>query len=171
MPTEGPANRNLSLQSFLETEIYDEIWRTTARGRIMAAVPPSPDPQRLASAAFRLKHDVGKAVRWSATTVREDDPEALRRRLEVDLLRTRATGVFDAWMSEDGPLFLSEPGWMLRITRMSKAIERIRARLPHLSTLDREGLDVLDQATVVLAEESRALWRDVVSATSEGPSA
>jgi len=135
------------------------------------AVPPSPDPQRLASAAFRLKHDVGKAVRWSATAIREDDPEALRRRLEVDLARTRATGVFDAWMSEDGPLFLSEPGWMLRITRMSEAIEKIRARLPHLSTLDREGLDVLDQATVVLAEESGALWRDVVSATSEGSSA
>ena len=135
------------------------------------AVPPSSDRERLASAAFRLKHDVGKAVRWSARAVREGNPEALRQRLEIDLVQTRAIGVFDAWMSEDGPLFLSEPGWMLRITRMSKAIERIRARLPHLSTLDREGLDVLDQATVVLAEESRALWRDVVSATSEGPSA
>lgn len=133
-------------------------------------MPPSPDPQRLASATFRLKHDVGKAVRWSAPAVREHDPEALRRRLEIDLVRTRAIGVFDAWLSEDGPLFLSEPGWVLRITRMSKAIERIRARLPHLSTLDREGLNVLDQATVVLAEESRTLWREVVSATSEGPS-
>ena len=134
--------------------------------------------QRLASAAFRLKHDVGKAVRWSAPAVREDDPEALRRRLEADLQRARvgsegarsALQVFDSWMSEDGPLFLSDPGWTLRIARMSEAIERIRARLPHLSTLDPQGLDVLDGATLVLAEESGALWRDVVSVTSEGPS-
>jgi hypothetical protein len=143
----------------------------------MAAVHPSPDRERLASAAFRLKHDVGKAVRWSAPAVAEGNPEALRRRLEIDLQRARvgpegaqsAVQVFDVWMSEDGPLFLSEPGWMLRITRMSEAIEKIRARLTHLSGLDRKGLDVLDEATIVLDEESRALWRDVVSATSEGP--
>ena len=128
------------------------------------------DHPRLASAAVRLKHDVGKAVRWSAPAVAEDDPEALRRRLENDLVRTRAIEVFDAWLSENGPLFLSEPGWVLRITRMSEAIERIRARLPHLSGLDPQGLDVLDKATMVLAEESRALWRDVVSEASEGPS-
>jgi len=145
----------------------------------MAAVHASADRERLASAASRLKHDVGKAVRWSAPAVAEDHPEALRRRLEIDLLRTRAgpegarnaIEVFDAWMSEDGPLFLSEPGSMLRVTRMSEAIERIRARLPHLSSLDPQGLDVLNEATVILAEESGALWRDVVSATSEGPSA
>jgi hypothetical protein len=142
-------------------------------------VPPSSDRERLASAAFRLKHDIGKAVRWSAPAVREGNPEALRRRLEVDLGRSRvgsegarsAVELFDAWIAEDGPLFLLEPVWMLRITRMSEAIERIRARLPHLGLLDREGLDVLDEATVVLAEESRALWREVVSATSEGPPA
>jgi hypothetical protein len=98
--------------------------------------------------------------------------------LEVDLQRARvgsegprsAVQIFDSWMSEDGPLFFSDPGWTLRIARMSEAIERIRERLPHLSTLDPQGLDVLDGATVVLAEESGALWRDVVSATSEGPS-
>lgn len=134
-------------------------------------MPGPPDRQRLVSAAFRLKHDVGKAVRWSAPTVRESEPEALRRRIGADLLRAQAIRVFDAWMSEDGPLFRSAPEWMERITRMSAAIERIRARLPHLSALDREGLEELDEAAVLLAEESRALWRDVVSATSGGSSA
>lgn len=129
-------------------------------------MPAFPDRQRLASAAFRLKHDLGKAIRWSAPAVAERDPEALRRRLEIDLLSTQAIRVFDDWMSEDGSLFRSVPGWMERIARMSEAVERIRAGLPRLASLDREGLDVLDEATVTVVEESRALWRDVVSATA-----
>ena len=47
------------------------------------------DPADLRAAAFRLKHDLGKAVRWNAPAVREADTETLRRRLGRDLLETR----------------------------------------------------------------------------------
>ena len=36
---------------------------------------------RRKTAAFRLKHDVGKALRWSAPEEREADPAALRARV------------------------------------------------------------------------------------------
>ena len=167
MPAKGRAIRQGPVPVLFKMEIYDEIWRLRGSRRIMNSMPVSLNRPRLASAAFRLKHDVGKAVRWSAPAVGEPDPEALRRRLEIDLVGTRAIRDFDAWMSEDAPLFRFVPGWMDRITRMSEAIESIRASLPHLGLLDRKGLDALDEATAILAQESRALWRDVISKTAE----
>ncbi|HSD71322.1 MAG TPA: hypothetical protein VLE54_00945, partial [Thermoanaerobaculia bacterium] len=64
------------------------------------------DPDELRAAAFRLKHDLGKAIRWNAPAAREKDPEALRRRLAKDLLETRvgtdgrartAVQIFEGW--------------------------------------------------------------------------
>jgi hypothetical protein len=125
------------------------------------------------SAAFRLKHDLGKAVRWNAPARRERDPEALRRRLAGDLVRTRvdsdgrtrnAVEIFEAWMSSESGLFEAAPGAAPRLTRMSTAIEAIRSRLPRLEDLAWEELVVLDDASRVLQEETRALWQDTVSA-------
>lgn len=132
-----------------------------------------PDHERLASAAFRLKHDLGKAVRWSAPGSRETDPEELRARLGRDLLATRvgpsgsrsAVEIFDAWMSADGGLFLTRPADAPRLARISSAIDVLRERLPRLSELGFEELSLLDDAALVLQEESRALWRDVASST------
>ena len=45
---------------------------------------------RRKTAAFRLKHDVGKALRWSAPEERETDAVALRARLAADLYEARA---------------------------------------------------------------------------------
>ncbi len=68
---------------------------------------------RRKSAAFRLKHDVGKALRWSAPEERETDPGELRARLTRDLF-SRANGggagrdVLDSfleWKKEERPLF------------------------------------------------------------------
>src|ERR1700730_7367672 len=68
---------------------------------------------RRTSAAFRLKHDVGKAVRWSAPSEREADTEALRARLSADAVTSRmaAAGtrsvveLYDEWKAEEGALF------------------------------------------------------------------
>jgi hypothetical protein len=137
------------------------------------------DPQRLVSAAFRLKHDLGKAVRWNAPARREEDPEALRRRLEGDLLRTRTGGdgdqsaaeVFDSWMAEDGPLFLGLARYEQRLKRVREAIEAVRALLPRFFELGSDELVTLDEASLRLEKESQGLWRDVVSTESGGPAA
>jgi hypothetical protein len=59
-----------------------------------------------------LKHDVGKALRWSAPEVRETDPEALRARLASDLLpsgdraaKRDVVQSFFEWKREEGELF------------------------------------------------------------------
>jgi hypothetical protein len=137
------------------------------------------DPQRLVAAALRLKHDLGKAVRWNAPAERERDPEALRRRLERDLLRTRTGGdgeesavsVFDAWMAEDGPLFRGLARYEQRLNRVREAIEAVRALLPRLSGLGPDELVALDDASIRLHQESRGLWQDVLTAESDGPAA
>jgi hypothetical protein len=137
----------------------------------------SVDPQRLVAAALRLKHDLGKAVRWNAPAEREGDPEVLRRRLERDLLRTRTGGdrdesavsVFDSWMAEEGPLFRGLARYEQRLNRVREAIEAIRALLPRLPELGSNELVALDEASLRLHEESRGLWRDVLSTESVGP--
>ena len=137
------------------------------------------DPQRLVTAALRLKHDLGKAVRWNAPAEREGDPEVLRRRLERDLLRTRTGGgrdetaisVFDSWMAEEGPLFRGLARYEQRLNRVREAIDAVRALLPRLSKLGSEELVVLDEASLRLHEEIRGLWRDVLSTESGGPAA
>lgn len=137
------------------------------------------DPEAAKSAAFRLKHDLGKAVRWNAPARRERDPEALRRRLAGDLVRTRvesdgrtrnAVEIFEAWMSSESGLFEAAADAAPRLTRMSTAIEAIRSRIPRLEDLGWEELVVLDDASRVLQEEARALWQETVSAAESGTS-
>jgi hypothetical protein len=126
-----------------------------------------------------LKHDLGKAVRWNAPAERERDPEALRRRLEKDLLRTRTGGdgeenavsVFDGWMAEDGSLFRGLARYEQRLARVREAIETVRSLLPRLTELGPDELVALDEASLRLQEESRGLWRDVLSTESGGPAA
>jgi hypothetical protein len=72
---------------------------------------PAVDRERLSSAAYRLKHDFGKAVRWNAS----------------------------------------------------------RAPLARLSDLGRDELVALDEATLVLQDETRALWQDVIATSGSSP--
>lgn len=135
--------------------------------------------ERLARAAFRLKHDLGKPVRWSAPDRREAGPEELRARLQRDLLATRsgpagresAIEIFDAWMAEDGALFLSPAGGPSRLARIASAIDVLRERLPLLAELDYGELVRLDETAVVLQDEIRALWRETASESPAGPTA
>lgn len=129
------------------------------------------DPDALPTAAFRLKHDLGKAIRWNAPAARETDAEALRRRLRRDLAETRvgpdgrprsAVEIYEAWLSQDGALFTPA-----RLSRISEAIERIRRRLPRLSELDWDDLVALDETSLRLQEEVRALWLESVTPPSE----
>jgi hypothetical protein len=127
----------------------------------------TPDPADLRAAAFRLKHDLGKAVRWNAPSVREADPEEFRRRLVRDLLETRvgpdgrprsAVEVYEAWLAREGTLFTPS-----RLSAMAEAIDAIRRRLPRLAELGWNDLVALDDASLRLQEEARALWRDAVA--------
>ena len=130
------------------------------------------DRERLLSAVFRLKHDLGKAVRWSAPSRRERDAESLRLRLQADLSRTRtvagrtqsAVELFDSWRSEEGEAFRSEPSWAARLERIADAVDTLRARLPRIEALDLVELHVLDEASQRIQDETRGLWRDVVAA-------
>jgi hypothetical protein len=136
------------------------------------------DSRALEAAAFRLKHDLGKAIRWSAPSVREADSEELRSRLRKDLLETRvgpdgrarsAVEVFEGWLSQEGALFSSAPSSSARLVRMSEAIEDIRRRLPRLPELGWNDLVALDEASLLLQKETSALWRESISAKSDDP--
>lgn len=138
----------------------------------MASWTGGEDRERLLSAAFRLKHDLGKAVRWSAPSRRERDAESLRRRLAADLSRTRtvagrtqnAVELFDTWRSEEADAFRPAPPWAERLERIAEAVDTVRARLPRLEELELAELHLLDEASLRIQQETRGLWRDVVAA-------
>jgi hypothetical protein len=132
----------------------------------------TPDPADLRAAAFRLKHDLGKAVRWNAPSRREKDAESLRRRLHRDLLETRvgpdgrarsAVEVYETWLEREGALFT-----LARLSAMSEAIDAIRRRLPRLPELGWNDLVALDDASLRIQEEARALWREAVASDADG---
>jgi hypothetical protein len=133
------------------------------------SVTESRDRGRLREAALRLKHDLGKYVRLRAPAGVEKSVEELRERLAADLLRTHsgpagvrsAAQIFESWKEEEADLFLAEPRLRERIAAIEEEIAGIRASLPRLSELTRQELERLDQATRVIAQETRALWRDV----------
>jgi hypothetical protein len=137
----------------------------------------SSDAEALKAAAFRLKHDLGKAIRWSAPAVRESDPEALRRRLGRDLLETRvgpdgrarsAVELFEAWMADEGALFPAKAGASAHLTRISAAIVMIRRSIADLERLGWDDLVALDEACRVVQDETRALWRESVAFAPNG---
>jgi hypothetical protein len=67
-------------------------------------------------------------------------------------------------MAGDGALFRTDAGSSPRIARMAAVAERIRRLVPRLAELGFDDLVALDEASIVLAEETRALWRERVAA-------
>jgi hypothetical protein len=133
---------------------------------------PSPDvtaPRR--AAALRLKHDLGKYVRFSAPKEPERSVEALRKRLALDLLATRRTdeetlsavALFDRWEAEDGSL-VSGDGLDEEVSAIRDAIGTMRVLLPGLGSLEEPGLRRLDEASRVVSERCVALWKRVAEA-------
>lgn len=92
---------------------------------------------RRKTAAFRLKHDIGKAVRWSAPEARETNMDELRTRLGRDLF-SRANGgaakedllkIFFEWKREEGPLFATDDHDLEALERAMAEVGRLAPRL------------------------------------------
>ena len=117
----------------------------------------------VSEAAERLRHDLAKAIRFSAPEVPETETEAMRERLHADVATTRrgATGsqsaaeVFDAWRLEEGRHFAGALG--RRVDEIAAAIEEIRGLTARLASLARPELERLDALTRRVATECRAL--------------
>ena len=132
---------------------------------------------RRKTAAFRLKHDVGKALRWSAPEQRETDPAALRARLAADLLSPASGGgarrdvleIFFEWKKEEGHMFdAGDPD----LDTIGRAVDRIAAARPLLLSLEESPLPlsslvVLDDACLEASRACTAFYRRV--AVDEGP--
>jgi len=109
---------------------------------------------RILSAARRLKHDLGKYVRFNAPEAREADDAALRERLRRDLLATRETPegtrtaveVFREWASEDREV-LEAAGLDEAVSSLEREIDVIERFLPRLDTLSHADLVTLDDST------------------------
>jgi len=151
------------------------------------ARPAVQSPATRRGAAARLRHDLGKAVRFSATPAGEATSDALRRRLAADLLTTRsgpdetldAVAVFDRWWRSEGALFGPGSGSpsvtaataaataKACLARIREAVEIMRELLPRLDTLTDDELRELDSAARVVDAETRAL-RDAVAREDAG---
>ena len=142
-------------------------------GRMARPAVQSPATRR--GAAARLRHDLGKAVRFSATPAGEATSAALRRRLAADLLATRsgpdgtldAVAVFDRWWRSDGALFVPDSRAAACLARIREAVEIMRPLLLRLDTLAERELRELDDAARVVDSETRAL-RDAVARENAG---
>lgn len=145
---------------------------------------------RRKSAAFRLKHDVGKALRWSAPEERETDPDELRARLVADLLpRTRGGKAgrdvlesFFEWKREEGPMFPADDEDLRVLADAMATIERLTSRvLPFeesssspsstseskIPPLSESSLLSLDEACLEASRACTAFYRRV--ALDDGP--
>jgi hypothetical protein len=119
------------------------------------------DGDRRREAANRLRHDLGRYIRFWAPEELEADTGALRDRLARDVLATRAgpaevlpaAAIFDAWVAEEGRLF--ERSGELR--RLREAIDEMRGLAGRLPELGRAELERLDELTRVIARECRKL--------------
>ena len=132
---------------------------------------------RRKTAAFRLKHDVGKALRWSAPEERETDAASLRQRLVADLLSPTSGGgarrdvleVFFEWKKEEGHMFdAGDPD----LDTIVRAVDRIAAARPQLLSLEESSLLLaslvaLDEACAEAARACTAFYRRI--AVEEGP--
>lgn len=132
---------------------------------------------RLREAAARLRHDLGKAVRFSAPEAQETSAEPLRARLRADVLETRsgpggkqtAAEVFDAWRSEERSFFPDAGPLGESLGRIAAAVEILRRLGPRLASLSQEELGTLDEATREIAVECRRLEREAARAEAGGP--
>jgi hypothetical protein len=143
---------------------------------------------RRKSAAFRLKHDVGKALRWSAPEKRETNPDELRARLTKDLLsRARGGGasedvlkIFFEWKREEGPLFPADDPDLRALDRAMSDLERLASELfsfkesssspsseNRISPLSESSLLSLDEACLEASRACTAFYRRV--ALDDGP--
>ena len=117
----------------------------------------------VSEAAERLRHDLAKAIRFSAPEVPESETEALRARLLADVAKTRrghsgtqsAADVFDAWRRESARHFAG--ALARRVDDIAAAIEEIRGLTVRLPSLARSDLERLDALTRRVASECRAL--------------
>lgn len=125
----------------------------------------------LRSAAFRLKHDLGKGVLFGAGETLEADPEALRARLGKDLLATRRTAanepldapaVFERWKAEDGPC-LSRPETRGDLAALEEEVGELRRLLPRLPALTPGELAALDRLARGIAARCASLHRTAVA--------
>jgi len=132
----------------------------------LPARPPAPyawAAMGVSEAAERLRHDLAKAIRFSAPEVPETETEALRERLHADVATTRrddsgsqsAAEVFDAWRLEEGRHFAGALG--RRVDDIASAIEEVRGLTVRLPSLSRPELERLDALTRRVASECRAL--------------
>ncbi len=145
---------------------------------------------RRKSAAFRLKHDVGKALRWSAPEERETSPDELRARLVADLLpRTRGgrasedvLKIFLEWKREEGPSFPADDPDLQTLDRAMSDLERLASNLfpfkesssspsssseNKISSLSEFSLVSLDEACLEASRACTAFYRRV--ALDDGP--
>jgi hypothetical protein len=125
------------------------------------------EAERVLEAARRLRHDLGKYVRFSAPPQRETDAEMLRERLRSDVLSTRsgpdgvcgAVEVFESWRREH-PSLPRSGRFGERLGRITRAVSVIGELAPALDRLSREELERLDLATLEIARECRALCEE-----------
>jgi hypothetical protein len=130
---------------------------------------------RRKTAAFRLKHDVGKALRWSAPEARETDAQALRARLAADLLPGASGGgagrsvlkIFFEWKREEGAMFDSSDPDLKALEEAMAVVARLAPRLSSLEEISFSSLASLDSACVEASRACTAFYRRV--AVDEGP--
>ena len=119
-----------------------------------------------------MKHDVGKALRWSAPQERETNPDELRARLVADLLpRARGGGAdrdvlesFLEWKREEGPMFAGEDPDLEAVERAMAVLRRLA---PGLLSLEEESLVTLDEVCLEASRACTAFYRRV--ALDDGP--
>ena len=146
----------------------------------MLTMMPDPDGRNDAGGALHaagaLRHDLGKAIRFSAPDSPEASTDALRERLREDVVRTRrgdsgqrsAAQVFDEWRGRDGARI---PNGAARETveRLGRLMEEVRALGAGLDALDRGGLLRLDELTREVAEACRRLVAEVSGGEGGAP--
>ncbi len=139
---------------------------------------PNMEDRRLRrkSAAFRLKHDVGKALRWSAPEAQETNAEELCARLTRDLLSSASGGgasrdvleSFLEWKREEGPIFASDDPDLETVERAMAAVSRL---VPSLLTFkeseSKSFLLSLDEACLEASRACTAFYRRI--AVEDGP--
>ena len=136
----------------------------------MPAEPPGNEDAALA--AGRLRHDLGRAVRFSAPAEVESDTEELRARLVRDVAAIRpgpagsAAAIFEAWSSRFGHLFPDEPA-AAALRCLERAVEETRDLAGRIDRLSRPELERLDALTRTIAAECRSLA--AATRPAEGP--
>jgi hypothetical protein len=132
--------------------------------------PPS-DASAAIQAAEALRHDLGRAIRFSAPEAPEASTDALRERLRADVVRTRhdpsgersAARVFDDWRRRDGADIPAGDA-SETLTHLEGLVEEVRGLASRLDALDRAGLLRLDALTREVSDACRRLAAETARA-------